>query len=305
MASIYDFELKGAKFSAIKENGAIWVPIAPLCAELKIDPSGQIERINRDEILREGARIIRVPFTSGGPQRLNCLPLRFLAYWLLGVSFKHITDDDIRANVLAFKREAVDVLFAYFMPDYAAVMGVTLPTFEARLVHQDLFDRADAQHQQATIPCPKAVCEPDFVRNIEDTKTAAVDTGKRVQAVQVTCLEIQKELGGIVNRRPASSENSDIYKHIVKTHYCGLCPCCQKPDRPILDPDGTPIEKVYCEDHVTDNPRRNALHEMWPVCRACNTKFSKIGFRDKKMNAFYVFQSHIREYVGLQGLPLA
>jgi hypothetical protein len=199
MASVYEFELRGANFYAIKEQRVIWVPIAPICDEITIDPEGQRQRINRDEILRDGACIMQVPFLfpGGGPQRINCLQLRLLHYWLLGVETGHIKDEAKRKAVLAFKREAADVLFAYFMPDYAKIMGVKLPTFQARLVHGDLFDREVSAQQMTNEAIDKAseVVQQlhfDFTARVASLDVRQIQTEKRVDGIDVRLHEVEK-----------------------------------------------------------------------------------------------------------------
>jgi hypothetical protein len=299
VASVYEFELKGATFSAIKENGTILVPIAPLCAELKIDPHAQQQRIDRDEILRSGACIIHAPDNRGRPQRMNCLPLRFLAYWLLGVSLKHIEDDKICAQILAFKYEAIDVLFAYFMPDYAAVMGVTLPTFEARLVHQDLFDRAEETSN--IIPLrPELARREDAIAAKESSDRAAHHAGQARDA----SLDGLKKIIEIDNRtrRDPTKEACMCSKHIVFFRYGGLCPCCQKivimknPDR--LENDAAHWDHAV---HV----HKNGPYHGWYVCKKCNNRFEdpEDTYRSDTRPAWDNYLRHVKDYFRIDRSP--
>jgi hypothetical protein len=122
--------------------------------------------------------------------------------------------------------------------------------------------------------------------------------GDRIASVQRTALEIQERLGEIVKRRPAPTRNQDIYDHVVRDFYLGRCPCCRRPDRIIID-DQERRTARYALDHATDNPYKNGLHEMWPVCRECNGKLTHDArYRAEMTDRFRVFQSHVEEIKG-------
>jgi hypothetical protein len=131
------------------------------------------------------------------------------------------------------------------------------------------------------------------------TRADAADIGARVESVQRTALNIQDRLGDIVKRRVAPVRNQDVYDQVLDAFYLGRCPCCQRSDRIILV--GSKRTHLYCLDHVTDNPYKNGLHEMWPVCGICNGKFKHDPrYRAETMNAFHVFQSRVEEIKGGQ-----
>lgn len=122
--------------------------------------------------------------------------------------------------------------------------------------------------------------------------------GARVESVQRTALDIQDRLGDIVKRRPAPNRNQDIYDTVVIEYYLGRCPCCQRTNRIIIDTDGERT-RDYCLDHATDNPYKNGLHEMWPVCGQCNHHFKRNPrYRAERMDAFRVFQHHVEDVAG-------
>jgi len=122
--------------------------------------------------------------------------------------------------------------------------------------------------------------------------------GGRIASVQRTALEIQEKLGEIVKRRPAPVRNQDIYDQVLRDFYLNRCPCCQRPDR-ILFREGGKRSGLYTLDHVTDNPYKNAIHEMWPVCSVCNGKFKHDPrYRAERMDQFRVFQSHVDNIQG-------
>jgi hypothetical protein len=140
MSQVHEINFKGAWLLGIKHNGQLFVPTPPVCVAIGIDPEPQRQRIRRDPVLSKGAIILMVP-SSGGPQSMLCLPLHRLHYWLAGLSSGSVKDENMRARVVEYQEECADVLFAYFMPQLAQVLGIKLPTFEARLLQDDLLER--------------------------------------------------------------------------------------------------------------------------------------------------------------------
>jgi hypothetical protein len=126
-------------------------------------------------------------------------------------------------------------------------------------------------------------------------KVVGIDT--RLASVQRTALEILDRQGDLVKRRPAPVRHQDIYDRVVQDFYLGRCPCCMKTESFIIR-NGRRTSS-YTLDHVTDNPYKNALHEMWPVCAKCNHDFKRNQrYRAETMERFRVFQSHVAEING-------
>lgn len=135
------------------------------------------------------------------------------------------------------------------------------------------------------------------------TRDQIGSVGDRVSSVQRTALEIQNRLGDIVKRRAAPVRNQDIYDRVIIEFYqgaapdTGRCPCCMRSDPVIIR--GGKHTRFYTLDHATDNPYKNGLHEMWPVCSLCNGKFkAEPHYRIEKMDNFRVFQNHVHNVIG-------
>lgn len=139
---------------------------------------------------------------------------------------------------------------------------------------------------------------PELLAALQEMITAALnnttDIRGRVESVQRIALAIEDRLGDIVKRRPAPVRNQDIYDRVIEDYYLGRCPCCQKPNAVIIR-DGQRT-RDYHLDHATDNPYKNGLFEMWPVCGQCNHQFKRDPrYRSEKMDAFRVFQHHVED----------
>jgi len=97
-------------------QGTIYVPLRPLVDRLGLSWPGQFERLQRDEVLSEVAKGVRVTRTpeQGGDQDMLCLPLRFLPGWLFGIQASRVKDPEIREKIIRYRRECYDVLWEAF-----------------------------------------------------------------------------------------------------------------------------------------------------------------------------------------------
>lgn len=111
----YDDELTAVLVNGV-EGQEVYVPVRPVVEQLGLSWPGQFERLQRDEVLSEvtkGVRVTRTP-EKGGNQEMLCLPLRFLPGWLFGIQASRIKDPDIREKIIRYRREAYDVLWEAF-----------------------------------------------------------------------------------------------------------------------------------------------------------------------------------------------
>jgi hypothetical protein len=77
--------------------------------------SGQRERINRDPLLSQmvkGVRVTRTP-EKGGLQIALCLPLKYLNGWLFGVNANRVKAE-VRDSLIRYQAECYEVLFQAF-----------------------------------------------------------------------------------------------------------------------------------------------------------------------------------------------
>lgn len=93
----------------------IYVPIKPLSDYLGLTWSGQFERIQRDEVLSEvsrGIRVTRIP-AQGGTQEMLCLPIEYLHGWLFGIQASRVREA-LREKIIRYRRECYAVLWDAF-----------------------------------------------------------------------------------------------------------------------------------------------------------------------------------------------
>src|SRR4051794_29942915 len=96
-------------------DGAIWVPVRPICEQLGVDWSSQRQRINRDPVLREAQGVVVIT-TPGGEQSALCLPLKLLPGWLFGLNASRVKEE-LREKILRYQRDCYEVLWNAFKAD--------------------------------------------------------------------------------------------------------------------------------------------------------------------------------------------
>ena len=127
----YADELTAVKLA----NGEISVPVARLCDNLGLSWLGQLERINRHEVLSEAKETIRVTRMvreggrGRGPIDTLCLPLDVIPGWLFGIQTSRVRDD-IRPKLTRYQRECFRVLWDTFKADVRPQLDPALATMQ-------------------------------------------------------------------------------------------------------------------------------------------------------------------------------
>ena len=93
-------------------EGDILVIFGRLCDNLGLDRSGQVQRVQRHEVLKDGLLTVPVQ-TEGGTQAMQCLRLDLLPLWLAGIQAKRVKDA-LREQLIRYQREAAQVLWREF-----------------------------------------------------------------------------------------------------------------------------------------------------------------------------------------------
>jgi hypothetical protein len=92
-----------------------FVPLKPICDYLGVSWPGQYERIQRDPVLSEVVKFIRVTRINpaGGRPELLCLPLDYLNGWLFGIS-PHRVKPELKEKIIQYQKECYKVLAQAF-----------------------------------------------------------------------------------------------------------------------------------------------------------------------------------------------
>jgi hypothetical protein len=96
----------------------VYVPLRPICKYLGLSWPGQFERINRDPVLQQETRFVRVTRTNltGGDPEVLCLPLDFLNGWLFGINANRVKAE-LQEKVIQYQRDCYRVLARAFQAE--------------------------------------------------------------------------------------------------------------------------------------------------------------------------------------------
>lgn len=113
MTRIMTANFQGAEILGVELDGTVFVVLKPLVETIGLAWNGQLERIKRNAVLREGMRTVRIPSLRGGNQDTVTLRLDRLHGWLFTINSGHAREE-IRERVQMFQRECHEVLYRHF-----------------------------------------------------------------------------------------------------------------------------------------------------------------------------------------------
>ena len=106
----YDDELT----AVLGTDGEIYVSVNQMCKILGLKTRGQQQRIERQDILRDGQRVCKIHTHSRGLQLAGVLKADLVPIWLAGIRTASIEDEIIKEKLKRFQAEAARVLWQAF-----------------------------------------------------------------------------------------------------------------------------------------------------------------------------------------------
>lgn len=104
-------------------EGEIFVPLRPLTNFLGLDYSAQNRRVQRDPVMADQCRMVRVKVqASGQRQEVFCLPLELLPGWLFGITTARVSPE-LHEKLNRYRRECFKVLWNAFKGDVLPAAG--------------------------------------------------------------------------------------------------------------------------------------------------------------------------------------
>ena len=87
--------------------------IRPICEALGVEPEGQRQRIERDEILGLVACMIKAVAADGKDREMYAIPYCYVFGWLFSIDISRV-NESIKALVLEYKLACYKALFTHF-----------------------------------------------------------------------------------------------------------------------------------------------------------------------------------------------
>jgi hypothetical protein len=223
----YDDEIT-AVLVAEGERRHIYVPLRPLVDNLGLAWSGQYERVQRDAVLSEEIRSVRVTRTEPGrstaqataevSREMVCIPLDYLNGWLFGINANRVKEE-IRERLIRYQRECYQVLHEAFLegrlsadPDFAELLASDSPAAQAyriaaammRLARQQLVLEAQVESQGHQLA--------DHERRLEEVEATLGDPGRHItpeQASQIS--QAVKAVAMALGKKSGRNEYGGVY----------------------------------------------------------------------------------------------
>lgn len=122
---------QGTEILATRIDDTIYVPMKRFCGTVGLPWDGARRRIQRDDVLREGAVMMTVPST-GGDQLQQTLPLDLIPGFLMGAEVSRFKPE-LQERVRTFRRTCYRVLHEHFFaPAQAAQRPSPIALLDAR-----------------------------------------------------------------------------------------------------------------------------------------------------------------------------
>ena len=225
----------GDEIIAIRaQDGAVYVPVRPICDLLGVDWSSQRQRIARDPVLAEVIKpCVVVTTTQGQPDQrreMLALPLDYISGFLFGINAGR-AKEEIRERLIRYQKECYKVLAEAFQEgrlttdptlddllrsDSDAVQAYKMLQALVKLARNQIL--LEAQLQTHTVQLA------DHDQRLEDIEATLGDTGRLVtpdqasqisQAVKAVALALGKKSG----RNEFGAIYGELYRRFGITGY--------------------------------------------------------------------------------------
>ena len=209
-----------------KDEPEIFVPIRPICDFLGVSFAGQRERINRDTVLSESTRFVRVTRTNtgGGNPNMLAIPLEFMPGWLFGISASRVKEN-LRPKIIRYQRECFRVLWEAFqtrrLTSEEGLMQRDSPAVQAYHLAVAV---ADLARNQVLMEARMSERLDEQGRRIDEIESVLGDPGRHVtpeqasqisQAVKAVAMQLSKTTG----RNEYGGVYGELYRKFGITSY--------------------------------------------------------------------------------------
>ena len=225
IVEFYDDELIAIR----AESGQIYVSVRHLCSALGLDRTGQVRRIQRNEILAEGYQggvIMSPPSASGrggGPQQTGLLRVDLVPLWLSGIDTNRVKEE-LREKLKQYQRQAAQVLWDAFQEGrltndllFNELLQQDTPEVQAykmiqgmlQLARNQIVIRAQLQTQQTQLD--------DYGKRLEEIESQLGQPDRLITPAQAT--EISQAVKAVAMALSASSgrnEYGSIYGELYR-----------------------------------------------------------------------------------------
>jgi len=113
----------GQSLSAVLVDNIPHVALKPLCENIGLDWSAQVQKIKRHPVLSSTMVMITTVAEDGKLREMLMMPIKYLNGWLFGVDSNRV-NPEIKDRVIEYQRECFEVLASHFMPKVETQYGL-------------------------------------------------------------------------------------------------------------------------------------------------------------------------------------
>ncbi|MCW9733741.1 phage antirepressor N-terminal domain-containing protein [Avibacterium sp. 20-15] len=99
--------------TTFEQNNTHYVAMRPICENIGLAWSSQLQRIKRDDVLNSTVFIINTVGNDEKDREMVCLPIQYLNGWLFGIDTNRVKPE-IRERLITYKRECYQALHDYW-----------------------------------------------------------------------------------------------------------------------------------------------------------------------------------------------
>lgn len=147
---IIEFCFEGHVFPVIRSGRRLFVACKPIAEAIGLSWSAQFELLNRDPVLSQVIRMIRM--TSKGRDgktyqvEMLCLPIEYLNGWLFKVDVSRLKDEDAQVRLIRYQERCYPALFEHFFGGGRRERGLSEAEIR-RIIREELRTRENEEKQ--------------------------------------------------------------------------------------------------------------------------------------------------------------
>ncbi|WP_190972154.1 ORF6C domain-containing protein [Clostridium sp. HV4-5-A1G] len=206
---------QNVNMTACKTNEKVFVGIRSICDGLGIAYNGQMERINRDDVLPEGVRKIRIP-TSSGDQETNMLDIEYLPFFLIGIK-SSMCKEEIRPKLKEFKLKAKDVLAAAFIKKQLSPMEQLRLQYQVIESHEEKINELDTKVKNLALTMNITDGQAKTIQKLVNKRVKTLCCGNESSAYMDQ--SIRKRVYSYIWRTLKDYLNVSVYHNILRKDY--------------------------------------------------------------------------------------
>lgn len=111
-------EFHGDVIETLLVNDEPSVVLKPICDAIGLNWRSQLNRIQRDDVLKSTVAVVATVAEDGGHREMITMPVKILNGWLFGISVNRVKPE-LRVKLTEYRRKCFDVLADYWQKGVA------------------------------------------------------------------------------------------------------------------------------------------------------------------------------------------